>query len=134
MNTYTLKIALEAGQFTGTGQWYRHFLGILLTDGVRWLREKLECYWLIDDIALFSRNFWNKETFMTADYSRDNGKAILNLTDGNGRLLFSNNYAFTDLHIDNHALSKSGHDPLLRFFLVYDGGFKKHVLLLPSEY
>ncbi len=134
MSTYTSKIALEARQFTGTGNWYKHFLGIVFTDGVKWLREQLECYWLIDDIAIFSRDFWRKESFITADFSHDNDKAILTLTDGNDRLLFSNKYPYSDLSIDHQSLVTSELNPFLRLFLIYDGGFKRYVLLLPSEY
>lgn len=134
MSTYNSTIALEARQFSGTGNWYKHCLGIVFTDGVKWLREQLECHWLIDDIAIFSRELWEKESFITADFSHDNDKAILKLTDGNDHLLFSNTYPYSDLSIDSQSLVNSEFDPFLRLFLIYDGGFKRHVLLLPSEY
>lgn len=134
MSTYNSTIALESRQFKGTDHWYKHFLGIVFTDGVKWVREQLECYWLIDDIAIFSRDFLGKESFIVADFSNDNGDAILKLTDGNDRLLFSNKYSYADLSIDHQSLVSSKLNPFLRFFLIYDGGFKKHILLLPSEY
>lgn len=134
MSTYNSKLALEARQFSGTDNWYKHFLGIVFTDGVSFLREQLECHWLIDDIAIFSRDFWEKESFITADFSHNNDKAVLRLTDGNDHLLFSNKYPYSDLSIDSQSLVASELDPFLRLFLIYDGGFKKHVLLLPSEY
>lgn len=37
--------------FTGTENYYRHLLGIHYTDGVKFLAEKAECFWLIDVIA-----------------------------------------------------------------------------------
>jgi len=38
-------------QFTGTSQWYKHHLGLLYTDGVRYLAEQGGAYWLLDAIA-----------------------------------------------------------------------------------
>lgn len=37
--------------FCGTEQYYKHFLGIRYTDGVKYLAENAQCYWLIDAIA-----------------------------------------------------------------------------------
>jgi hypothetical protein len=41
-------------QFTGTENWYRHGLlrRITFTDGVKYLAEHAQCWWLIDDIAI----------------------------------------------------------------------------------
>lgn len=43
----------ELNQFTGTEHWYRHWLGILYTDGVKFLAEKAGAYWLIDAVASY---------------------------------------------------------------------------------
>ena len=37
--------------FCGTEQYYKHFLGIRYTDGVKYLAENAQCYCLIDAIA-----------------------------------------------------------------------------------
>ncbi|MDM3846081.1 MAG: hypothetical protein PT116_13790 [Aphanizomenon gracile PMC638.10] len=37
--------------FTSTNNYYRHLLGIRYTDGVQYLTEEAQCYWLIDVIA-----------------------------------------------------------------------------------
>jgi len=37
--------------FSGSEDFYRHFLGIYYTDGVKYLAENAQCYWLIDAIA-----------------------------------------------------------------------------------
>lgn len=37
--------------FYGTESYTRYGLGMLLTDGVRWLCENAECFWLIDIIG-----------------------------------------------------------------------------------
>lgn len=38
-------------QFTGTDNYYKHLLGLHYTDGIQYLAEKAQCYWLIDVIA-----------------------------------------------------------------------------------
>jgi hypothetical protein len=38
-------------QFTGTDNYYKHLLGLRYTDGIQYLAEKAQCYWLIDVIA-----------------------------------------------------------------------------------
>ena len=44
----------DLGQFTGTTQYHRSTFGRLnLTDGVHYLREKANCYWLIDIIESY---------------------------------------------------------------------------------
>ena len=39
--------------FTGTEKYHRHFGGLLLTDGAKYLAENAECYWLFDVIASY---------------------------------------------------------------------------------
>ena len=39
--------------FTSTDNYYRHLLGIRYTDGVQFLAEEAQCYWLIDVIASY---------------------------------------------------------------------------------
>ena len=40
-------------QFTGTEHYYRHFTGLVYTDGVRHLAERAGAYWLIDLVASY---------------------------------------------------------------------------------
>ncbi len=46
---HDLKINLPS--FTGTCKWYRHWLGTLYTDGIQYLCDKAECYWLLDIVG-----------------------------------------------------------------------------------
>jgi hypothetical protein len=44
----------ELAQFTGTTQWYQHWLRqFTYTDGVKFLAEKADAYWLVDAIASY---------------------------------------------------------------------------------
>ncbi|MEG4047353.1 DUF6876 family protein [Microcoleus sp. Pol17_C1] len=49
MDAETLSQNLQ--QFCGTEQYYKHWLGILYTDGIKYLAENAQCFWLIDAIA-----------------------------------------------------------------------------------
>jgi len=49
MNAETLTKNLQ--HFCGTEQYYPHWLGIRYTDGVKYLADNAEAYWLIDAIA-----------------------------------------------------------------------------------
>lgn len=48
------KILSELEQFTGTTSYYRSSFGkLLLTEGIHYLRERLDCYWLIDVVESY---------------------------------------------------------------------------------
>ncbi|MEG4850820.1 hypothetical protein QUB10_07910 [Microcoleus sp. B5-D4] len=49
MDAETLSQNLK--HFGGTEQYYKHWLGIQYTDGVKYLADNAQCYWLIDAIA-----------------------------------------------------------------------------------
>lgn len=44
-------LELDLAQFTGSEQFYKHWLGLQYTDGVKFLAEKAKAFWLIDAIA-----------------------------------------------------------------------------------
>ena len=39
--------------FTGTENYYRHFSGMLYTDGIQFLAQEGKCYWLLDLIGSY---------------------------------------------------------------------------------
>ncbi len=45
----------ELRQFTGTEQWYKHYLGGLFTDGVKYMAGKAGAFWLLDVIFSYRR-------------------------------------------------------------------------------
>jgi hypothetical protein len=51
MNT-TITLS-ELSRFTGTSGYHKNWTGLLYTDGIKYLAEKAECYWLIDAIASY---------------------------------------------------------------------------------
>lgn len=120
--------------FNGTEHYYKDFLDILLTDGVKFLAEKLKCYWLITDISSVYNNEpkvkENREVncFLVVRLRIDKEKsnALLEISedlDGDKpiNLLYSQKYEYTDI-CENY----DGNE--IKFYLV------DNVLMLPSEY
>jgi hypothetical protein len=117
----------DLAHFTGTTQWYRHALmrTMLYTEGVQFLAEKGEAYWLLDKVATHQleprirREPFQSWKLTLHDYdpkSRSHG-ATLTADDGNGKVLHAEVITFTDF-------------PLERIELWVEGD----VILLPSEH
>jgi len=51
--TENLNLNAQLAQFTGGGDCYKHWLGLVYTDGVKFLAKKADAYWLLDSIALY---------------------------------------------------------------------------------
>ncbi len=43
----------ELAGFIGTTQYYRNYTGLLFTDGIKYLADQAECYWLIDLVGSY---------------------------------------------------------------------------------
>jgi hypothetical protein len=117
----------ELSYFTGTDQYYKHFLGNLFTDGIYFLRENFKCFWLIDDIMIYATTtvtdefqVWRLKRVLTMEndivVDRTNRFDLI-CEDGNYNILFSTVIPFSDFEGDE-------------VMLYYCDG----VLLLPSEY
>jgi hypothetical protein len=111
----------ELRQFTGTENWYRHGLvrHVLYTDGVRYLAEKANAYWLVDAIASVQlESKVRYEEFQVWNLQRMAGnQAVLIGEDGNGNEIYRQDIPFTDFPLDEIKLY-----------------FTNNVLMLPSEY
>jgi hypothetical protein len=127
---------LTAGlaNFTGTEQWHRHgmFRQMLLTDGVKWLADNAECYWLIDAIGshIFTTEKLSprKEPFQVWTLAVNDGKATLRATDGGKHGAQALELVRQEIEYTDFPL------PTIEIWAVWDGGFTAFVLLLPSEY
>ncbi|PWV55566.1 DUF6876 family protein [Chitinophaga sp. S165] len=117
----------ELSGFTGTSQYYKHFLGNLFTDGIYHLREKFQCFWLVDDIMAYVKTavtdefqVWRLKRKLKMEHDiviERTDRFDLICEDGNYNVLFSTVIPFSDFE---------GDEVMLYFC---DG-----VLLLPSEY
>jgi hypothetical protein len=121
MNTQVLN---NLAQFTGTEHHYRH-LGIRYTDGIKFLAENADCFWLIDAIASYQPGLrlnqrlaefqlWELKVTDQSGFS----SAVLVCTDGDRNVpILTQQIERTDFPLPSISL------------YVEDG-----VLLLPSEH
>ena len=126
MNTQVNKIKEGLQHFHGTEVFYRiPLLRTRYTDGLKYLAEVAECFWLITDTSVIAKNLMNRSEFITIDFKRlpkeeqdaTGYEAEIIYTDGNDNLLEKQGYHITDFPLDE-----------LRLFFVND------TLMLPSEY
>jgi hypothetical protein len=109
-------------QFTGSECWYRHGLvrHILFTDGAKYLADRAEAYWLLDEIVFAQRGQQRvaAEAFqMWKLRVHPDRTAMLTCDDGNGNVVFRKALDYTDF-------------PLEEITLYYTD----RTILLPSEY
>lgn len=112
--------------FTGTEMFYQlPLFKTRFTDGLKYLTEVANCFWLITDTSVIAKSLMGKSEFITIDFKRlskaeqieSNTEAIILYTDGNNRVLEKHSYFATDFPLDE-----------LRLFSLND------TLMLPSEY
>ena len=114
--------ATDLAQFTGTEQWYRHSINrtVLYTDGIRYVAEHGQAYWLLDEIALiqpFDKNVAAEEFQVWKLEVQPDKTATLTCDDGNGNVVFSKEIPYTDFPLETITLY-----------------FANDVIHLPSEY
>lgn len=107
----------ELTQFYGTEQYYKGFMGVLLTDGVYYVSAKAG--WLISDMSVILKIEKKVliEDFVSITVTCEKNKASVVYTDGNGKRLFKQDYDYAELP-----------DSVLKFF------YRDGVLMLSSEY
>lgn len=105
-------------QFTGTEGYAKYHGGLLLTDGVVYLAQNAGCFWLLDIIwSVQSMVKVKREEFQSWKCTAKNGKAVVECTDGNKNVLYTQKVDFTDIPLDEVTLYLTN-----------------NVILLPSEY
>jgi len=110
----------ELANFTGTTQWFYHplFKSFRYTDGVRFLAQKAECYWLLEYIFSNQTVLEIKaQEFQVWKIIVIDNVATIKVEDGNYNVVKEFKIPFTDF-------------PLSEFSLY----FTNAVLLLKSEY
>lgn len=106
--------------FMGSEHFYRIYPNVIITEGVKFLCEQAQCFWLVD--AIFSyQTIKNvaKEPFQVIDLTVDleNQTGLIVVTDGNGVELTRQELEYTDF-----LLSK------IRLY------YTDQTVLLPREY
>ena len=126
MKTQVNKIQAELRYFTGTEMYY--FIPLLrtrYTDGLKYLANVADCYWLITDVSVIAKSLKHRSRWVTIDFKRlpmekqetSGYEAEIIYSDGNDNVLERHGYGVTDFPLDE-----------LRLFFVND------TLMLTSEY
>lgn len=110
---------VDLKQFTGTVNYYKHWLGYHYTDGVQYLAENAGAYWLLDVIASYRRK--EPAQFWTLKKTGDTTAEIVMQEDNDQPVLVKQEFDYTDIW-------KKVEMSEIRVWLL-DG-----VMLLPDEY
>lgn len=103
--------------FTGTENYYKHWLGIHFTDGVKYVAEEAGAYWLIDAIASWLPQT-KQEPFQHWTLTKNkNDSWTLKATDGNNKVIALQEIEFSDFPLEQFSMYLSD-----------------KILMLPSEY
>lgn len=115
----------ELSQFTGTEHYYRvspiHG-NLVLTDGVKYLCERAQCYWLVDIVASYQYTL-TAEPFQVWTLAVDihNMTGTVRCEDGNGNTLVIQNIEYTDFPIETGItlfLEEGGLDPMGPVYMI----------------
>jgi len=95
------------------------------TEGMKYLAEAAECFWLITDVSAMAKSLLPKSYFITVDFKRletsendfSGPVASIEYSDGNGTIFGVQHYNVTDFPLNR-----------LRLFFV------EGTLMLPGEY
>jgi prenyltransferase beta subunit len=100
------EIIKELENYTGSENFYKDFLGFVLTDGVKKLCDLCNCYWIISDTAVILMDkYKNKEDFIVIDIKVNKDKSCkISLSDGNKNVLYTQEYKYTDFSLSKYTI------------------------------
>jgi len=111
----------ELENFSGTYDYYLStFKKLKLTDGVNYLRNKVNCYWLIDIVESVQHLKKIKENnefiLWKIEVDKDKKAIVKALTDsgGVGKLLYEQKLEYTDFPLDEFEFYQEGDVLLLK--------------------
>lgn len=90
--------------------------GILLTDGVKAFIENANTFWFVNDFLIFMNKWINKnpeETFYSVKLRVKNGKATVEIKDGEDKRVYTKRYAYTDCPEGNWLFFYSKYERIL---------------------
>ena len=123
----------ELSQFHGTEKYHKLtiFPGIVGTDGVAYLAQNAECFWLIDEIAIAQRDSKIRKNQALQDIqfwqlTVNDNKGVLVCCEDEGKPVYEKEIPYTDFPLASQKIwVAAAGDP--------DGKLFK-VMMLPSEY
>ncbi len=84
----------------GSDNLYRYNFGLVITEGIRSLCESFSCWWLLDILASYEPALKNEEFKVWTLTKHGDNSATVKCTDGNDRILKTQNIAWTDFRAD----------------------------------
>jgi len=106
MSTLTAtQLQQQLAQFTGTENYYQILPMFVVTDGVKYLMDTADCYWLAQlyGFHLVGIDF-NDNAFTVLKLKRTGQGAEVSIEDGNGGVLVKQKIDYTDLLLDSVTL------------------------------
>ena len=83
--------------FTGTEEYHEAWLGVYVTDGVKYIMENGYSWFVNDAISVIVTKGWREKEFLSVKLELLGGcRAEMTIEDGNGNVLYGQRYAFTD--------------------------------------
>jgi len=107
---------MDLDNFIGTENYYKHFTGLLYTDGIHYLATEGKCFWLIDLIASYQGKLKNIPFQLWSIQVFEDKSAVITCKEDTGQPdLVKQEIPFTDFplksfecyHIDGILLLKS---------------------------
>lgn len=109
-------------QFYGSENFYRYGPRLILTDGIKFLADNAECYWLIDIVAsILPKMIKLREDFLSCHLEIKDNRGFFFADDGNGKVLYRQDIEFSDFPLEK-----------FEFFVSSNGEY--YTMLLKSEY
>ena len=90
----------ELREYNCSDNYYKYNFGLVITDGVKALAEKFQCFWFVDVIASHQPKLRVEEFQVWSLGKNEDSSAIVLCTDGNDRVLVSQNIPWTDFEAD----------------------------------
>lgn len=105
MKLSTQELVENLSQFIGTERYYRLLPTFIVTDGLKYLMEQADCYWLgqLYGLHLVDVDF-NANPFTVLKFVRKGHGGRVNIEDGNGKLLSFQGFDYTDFPLEKFSL------------------------------
>ena len=87
----------DLAAYTGTENYYRGWLNVLLTDGVKYVMRNGYSWFVNDAISVIVGKGWRNADFLAVRLKlMGDNKAKMIIDDGNGNVLYTQKYELTD--------------------------------------
>ena len=87
-------------EHNSTDNYYSYGFGLIITDGAKALADKFHCYWFLDIIASYQPELKGEEFQVWTLTKHPGDCAIVKCTDGNDRVVKSQEIPWTDFKPD----------------------------------